>query len=159
MTAESPDWILYNQLTNNTDLFATPPVSVHVAHAFSTIVRPQSRIQISLDFMIVVIAFNTLKLAVMVWVLATDKHDYIVTLGDATASYLRRPDLTTKGQCVLNRKEMMYHRGGTGFEHRRYGPSLPDDEFLRRVGGTWLPGTKKYFSLMGKDKQVFFALL
>jgi hypothetical protein len=143
MTAESPDWILYNQLADETGLSATPPVSVHVAHAFSTIVRPQSRIQVSLDFMIVVIVFNVLKLAVMVWVLATDEHDYIVTLGDATASYLRRPDPTTKEQCMLNRKEILYYRGETGYEHRRYGPVLPDDDFLRRIEGTWLPRTEK----------------
>ena len=165
MTVESPDWILYDILASSrshswysTGQFnVTSPVSAHVAHGFANIVRPQSRIQISLDFMIVVIVFNALKLAIMAYVLVTDKHDYIVTLGDAASSYLRRPDPTTLGQCMLGKQEMLFVRGSPPHASDR-GLQI-QEKFWLRTRGTWLPRSEIYFSLMGKDRQVFFALL
>jgi hypothetical protein len=173
MTSDAPNWILYDVLASSADNIdildsspndntqrtnITSPVSMHVVHAFSKIVQPQSRIQISLDFMIVVIVFNVLKLAIMTWVLVTDKRDYIVTLGDAAGSYLARPDSTTKGKCMLNKEEMISEIGKAPY----YAPGnepLIEEDTSRRARGTWLPRAEIYFYLMGKDRQVFFALL
>lgn len=73
---------------------------VHVAHAFAVRTLAQSRLQLSIHYIVVVIAANTLKLLIMLSVLILDRSSYLVTLGDAVASFLSSPDLTTTGRCL-----------------------------------------------------------
>ncbi|KAF2846144.1 hypothetical protein T440DRAFT_542799 [Plenodomus tracheiphilus IPT5] len=61
--------------------------------------------------MIVVISFNLFKLLIMLWILFTDKSDYLVMLGDAAASFLERPDPFTLKECMLGKDEILRKRG------------------------------------------------
>lgn len=170
ITSESPDWIRYDQLGNlsRPNLLSSNddhiyfngawPISAHVAHAFGKIVRQQSRLQTSLHSMIIVSVFNAIKLAVMIWVLITDERDYIVTLGDAAASFLKRPESMTIYQCTLGREEMLYNLGHFPY-HTRIDEQLMHEDYSRRISGKWLPQTTVYLTFIGKDRQVFFALL
>lgn len=160
ITAEAGPWVDYKAfaqwatpqaLTN-----ATWPSSVRVTESFSRIIEPHSRILMSRDFMIVVVSFNALKLAIMVWVLMTDKSEYIVTLGDAVASFLSHSDPCTYNQCMLSKDEMLWTFGSRPYH-------IPEDEEMDklqlRLNGVWLPSSLRYFVSLTADRQVFFALL
>lgn len=87
------DWVQHARpgpvVSNSTDPKLTAPASMRVVNGFTQIETP-SRIQISLCFMIVVITFNFLKLVIILCVLLMDRSEYIVTLGDAVGSFLKR---------------------------------------------------------------------
>lgn len=162
LTSESWDWIKYDKLLSyatrgaNRTSTRSSPVSAHVAHAFSMKVQPKSRLQLSLVYMLVVISFNGLKLGVMAWTLVSDKSTYTVTLGDAAASFLKHSDQTTTNQCILGKAEMLYKLGFSPYHN------LLDEELetsLLRVQGTWLPQRRRYFSAVGRDRQIFYAFL
>ena len=51
----------------------TKPHSAHVASCYTKILPEQSHFQLSLEFMIITIFFNLLKLAIMLRVLITDE--------------------------------------------------------------------------------------
>lgn len=157
LTVESPDWIRYDYSTSS-PVDKIIPVSARVKLAFAKIILPESRIQISLYFMVTVIAFNLLKLVIMLWVLFTDKRNYIVTLGDALATFLKHPDPVTRSKCIYGKEEMMYCLGHVPY-YVKGEERLVEEYFSTRLAGTWLPRTRPYFTLISQDKQVFFALL
>jgi hypothetical protein len=66
--------------------------SLHIINGFTRKSTNPCRLQISLHFMIAVVAINMCKLATMLYVLLTDRSEHIVTLGDAAASFLKDPD-------------------------------------------------------------------
>ncbi|KAF1974112.1 hypothetical protein BU23DRAFT_462333 [Bimuria novae-zelandiae CBS 107.79] len=157
LTIESADWIRYNHSTG-ISVDEGIPVSMSVKLAFAKIIEPHSRIQTSLYFMVTVIAFNLLKLAIMLRVLFTDRQDYIVTLGDALATFLKHPDPVTHGKCMYGKEEMMYYLGHAS--HYAKGEEKDIEEyFSARLAGTWLPQPKPYFAFITYDRQVFLALL
>ncbi|KAL1603665.1 hypothetical protein SLS60_005253 [Paraconiothyrium brasiliense] len=157
LTIESADWIRYDYSTG-ISVDGGIPVSMRVTQVFAKTIEPRSRIQISLYFMVTVITFNLLKLVIMLRVLLTDKHDYIVTLGDALATFLKHPDPVTEGKCMYGKEEMMYHLGHA--PHYAKGEEKNIEEyFSARLAGMWLPQRKPYFSFITYDRQVFLALL
>lgn len=87
---------------------AQPAVELHIVHAFSRYASATSRIQLSMYYMLVVIAANTYKLLIIANVLAMDHEQsrYMVTVGDATASFLERPDPCTKVKCLLEDEKL-----------------------------------------------------
>lgn len=89
--------------------YRQPPLEIHVVHAFARNASQRSRIQISLHYLAIVIAANIFKLLVMASVLLMDHghSKYIVTLGDAAASFLASPDPTTKGKCLLEDEKLI----------------------------------------------------
>lgn len=141
LTAESSVWLRHEyRLPGSTK---TIPISVHVAHAFSEKKKgPPSRVQISLYFMLVVVTCNVLKLLVMAYILFVNRasHEgpsYIVTLGDAAASFLKYPDSNTQGKSTFGKEEMLI---SMGYEPVRKRVQNRDD--LNRwtvLRGTWLP--------------------
>lgn len=159
-TYESPPWIDYKQFTRLAGREVgddeTWPVSAHVTHSFARIVESQSRIQLSLYFMVVVIIFNFIKLFIMLWVLINDDSEYIVTLGDAVASFLEYPDPTTNSMCMLGKEEMLWKIGYRPYHE----PEGEDSDTLNlRLGGVWLPQSLRYFASVTKDRQAFYAIL
>lgn len=157
LTIESSDWIRYDHSTRN-PVDKIIPISANVEKAFAKIIPPMSRIQISLYFMVTVIAFNLLKLVIMLWVLFTDKHDYIITLGDASATFLKHPDPETCGKCTYGKEEMLYYLGHMPY-YVKGDEGLIEEYFSDRLAGTWLSRTRPYFAFISQDRQVFFALL
>ncbi|KAF3033635.1 hypothetical protein E8E12_004407 [Didymella heteroderae] len=152
---ESSDWIRYEAFYDN-QTAKDWPVSAHVDHAFSRKKVGNSRLQLSLVYILVVIACNALKLSIMIWTLIIDRSAYIVTLGDGVASFLQHPDPVTRSHCMLGKEEMLYKLGYMPY-HELEGEEL--DTFNLRVDGVWLPQRRRFFALMGQDRQIFFAVL
>jgi hypothetical protein len=156
LTIESFEWIRYNYtiISRNT----TTPISLHVAHSFAKKSAGEpSRIQISLYFMVVVVLFNLLKLLIMTTVLLTDQSAYLVTLGDAAASFLERPDPTTIDKCVLGKEEMAVNMG-----HPYIHPLSTDEEvqdLYDRTSGIWSPQPKNYFEPVTRQERVVYTQL
>lgn len=156
----SAPWIDYRKYASlaggRKESNATWPASARVTQSFARRISPQSRIQLSLDFMIVVICMNLVKLSVMLWVLFKVKSAYIVTLGDAAASFLEQEDPWTTNQCMLSKYEVLWGLGIRPY-HDPEGEEM--DKLQLRLNGIWLPYPLRYFASLATDRQVFFALL
>ncbi|KAF9701530.1 hypothetical protein EKO04_000903 [Ascochyta lentis] len=162
-----PDWIPYDDGQPNFSLqnatFKSTynetirPNLLHIAHAFSTPTNSQSRIQISFHFMMVVIAFNVFKLVVMMSVLITDRRKYIVTLGDASASFLEFPEPLTESCCLLSRDQIIHQAQKQSSNYGR----LPKTEQMiiadSRHG--WQPQLKSYYFSSTRVDRGLLALL
>ncbi|KAI4929197.1 hypothetical protein J4E86_011725 [Alternaria arbusti] len=110
LTSESASWIRFRSQPDPTIQWMS--ISAHVVEAAAEKRKsPPSRVQISLYFLIIVAVFNLLKLSVMAYVLITDRSAYLVTLGDAAASFLEHPDPHTTGICALGREELLITLG------------------------------------------------
>lgn len=161
ITDSSLSWINYTPFDGQSlTTPATPnedwPENARISLTFSRIVHRKSRIQLSLDFMIIVISFNVFKLMIMVWVLVTDRSEYLVTIGDAAASFLARPDPCTLGQCILSKEGHLYKlgkRANIDFEAEDW------EGFKLHLLGTWLPRRLRYSTSLSEDRQKFFVIL
>lgn len=135
------------------------PVTLHVSEAFSKRITDgaPSRIQISFHFLLVVSIFNLIKLLVMLWVLQTDRSSYLVTLGDAAASFLETPDPCTYAKCMLGKDEVLV-RLRLPPDH----PAILADEKKDldiRAKGVWLPHATRYFyPVNSTGKGIYTAL-
>jgi hypothetical protein len=132
-------------------------VSAHVAHAFSQTNGEQSRLQISLYFMVIVLSFNALKLAVMTLVLLTDRSAYLVTCGDAMASFLKRPDAHIKSLCMLGKEEYCVRLGLPPLHPTSTAEEAIDLE--KRSNGAWLPRPRRYFFSINRNGKVIYTIL
>lgn len=95
-------WLPYNlgygpQIDGANETSSNTPDYLEVAGAYAKITESQSQLQISFQYMIVVISFNILKLSIMIMVLFGIRSKHIVTIGDASASFLKNPDPITEG--------------------------------------------------------------
>ena len=79
----------------------------HVAYGLSTRVPQSSSIQIARVFIVVVIICNLLKTVAIFFTLRDSFSQQILTLGDAVSSYLKSPDLSTLGACILDKKKLV----------------------------------------------------
>lgn len=139
---------LNSTLSNNTQ---TTPTLLHTPHGFAKKSNAQSRIQISFQFMMVVIAFNVFKIMIMVIVLVTDRHKYIVTLGDAAASFLQCPEPLTSRCCLLKADRIMLEAQRQAVSYSQ----LPKNEqiIIPSQDRGWRPQTKEnYYSNTRIDK-------
>lgn len=153
---QSPGWVRYSPFSpptaNATLQTPTAPTHMRVVHGFTTKSGIPSRIQISLHFMLIVIAMNLCKLVIMLYVVFTDRSQYIVTLGDAAASFLRRPDPVTKGKCLLNNDTSPFVR--------RYAPVFDtldvEAEYhpSRFPKNAWIPRPQRFNASIGVDKGI-----
>ena len=63
------------------------------------------RLQYSLELTVVVIVFNAIKAFILIFVVVGSAvGNPILTIGDAVASYIRRPDRATQGGCLVSRR-------------------------------------------------------
>ncbi|KAH7081153.1 hypothetical protein BKA63DRAFT_202647 [Paraphoma chrysanthemicola] len=149
---DSPGWIHFN-IAQEKDL----DISAHVATAFSRKTSQQSRLQISLYFMLIVVAFNLFKLTVMTLVLVTDQSTYLVTFGDAVASFLKRPDPYTETQCMLGKEEFCVKLGLLPLHPISTIQEAVDLD--HRSNGVWLPRPRQYFFSINRHGKVIFTML
>jgi hypothetical protein len=153
-------WIDYQKFvefttTKKVDDHAWPD-NARIAESFARILNRESRVQLSLDFMIIVISFNFLKVVIMLWVLLTDRSGYLVTLGDAISSFLDRPDPYTVGQCMLDKDDHLSRLG----QCAAIDPQTLEYERLQsRLVGTWAPRPLRYSVSLPEDRQNFFVVL
>ncbi|KAM0794745.1 hypothetical protein BDR22DRAFT_826699 [Usnea florida] len=89
----------------------TIPELSYVEYCLSRPVAGNCKLQFSVTIMIVVIICNMIKTVCMTTVSWKQDPEPLVTLGDAIASFLDRPDVATKQNCMAGR---------TRFEKSRY---------------------------------------
>jgi len=156
LTSESASWITFRSQPEPTIQWMS--ISAHVVQAAGEKRKsPPSRVQVSLYFLIIVAVFNLLKLSVMAYVLITDRSAYLVTLGDAAASFLEHPDPHTTGICALGREELLITLG-----HPSKRPFSTPEEKLdldSRVKGTWLSTSQTYFAPVHRSAKVLYSFL
>ncbi|KAK7708318.1 hypothetical protein SLS57_009052 [Botryosphaeria dothidea] len=76
-----------------------------VEYCISEVVEDQCRLNVAINLLIVVIVFNAVKVVVITLVIWKIRDRPIVTVGDAAESFIRQPDITTKGMCLLTRAD------------------------------------------------------
>lgn len=156
LTTESASWIRYISQPETTIQWMS--ISAHVVQAAGEKRKsPPSRVQVSLYFLIIVAIFNLLKLSVMAYVLITDRSAYLVTLGDAAASFLEHPDRHTTGICALGREELLIT-----LSHLSKRPfSTPEEkiDLDLRVKGAWLSTSQAYFAPVHRSAKALFTFL
>lgn len=74
-----------------------------IQYCLSKSVEEHCKLQFSLAIMIVVIICNLIKTVCMSIIAWKQDPEPLVTLGDAIASFLDRPDVTTEGNCMVGK--------------------------------------------------------
>ncbi|KAK6591892.1 hypothetical protein H4I96_12169 [Botrytis cinerea] len=82
----------------------------------------QCKVKFSVLLMIVVIACNLIKAICMGFAARYVEKSPLVTLGDAIASFLRTPDPTTKGLCLVSKKDIQNHIWNGPLRPRQWNP-------------------------------------
>ena len=81
--------------------------TMHITKAYGNLVENSNVVKIGLGFMIVVILSNAIK-ALAIWCTMRESfHGLILTQGDAVASFLERPDMTTLGRCMGGKNDIL----------------------------------------------------
>ena len=93
------------------DDYPPTPGNPSIDYCLSKRAKENCKLQFSLTIMIVVIICNMIKTICMAIISWKQDPEPLVTLGDAIASFLDRPDVTTDGHCIAGR---------TWFEDSRY---------------------------------------
>ncbi|KAJ5601238.1 hypothetical protein N7510_010772 [Penicillium lagena] len=108
---------------------------VHYCLAETT--QERCLLQFSLPLAIIVIAFNSVKVFIMLVVAMRMNSVPLLTTGDAIASYLKEPDPTTRYQCLLAKDQ----RAGKGYAHfiystkvRRWGSAASNRRWVFTLG-------------------------
>jgi hypothetical protein len=132
------------------------PSALHVRYGFGKRVTASSRIELSIMFMIIVITCNVTKAGAMLLTFLDRDSDYLVTIGDAAASFLDKPDPTTLGLCVLSKEDMLIK-----FGHGRSKAVLQyeAEELALRLDGRWQVRQKRYISSLSRNRQFSGSLL
>ncbi|KIW21469.1 hypothetical protein PV08_02049 [Exophiala spinifera] len=78
-----------------------------VDHCLSETVESRCHLHFSLDLMIVVLAFNILKVIGISYVAFRLGESPLVNIGDAIQSFLRHPDGTTEGMCLSSHESVV----------------------------------------------------
>lgn len=111
---------LWQQYGRNASFDGYPPTSgnLSIDYCLSKRANENCKLQFSLTIMIVVIICNMVKTVCMAIISWKQDPEPLVTLGDAIASFLDRPDVTTDGHCIAGRT--WFEDGRTWFEDSRY---------------------------------------
>jgi hypothetical protein len=81
------------------------PFGSTVEYCLTEEVEQRCKLQLSPQLAGVVIIFNFIKLAALVYTLSFVKGNPLLTLGDAISSFLRRADHTTRGLCLMGKRD------------------------------------------------------
>lgn len=170
MTFNITDWINITQVYQRENETSDITRYAHVIEGYGSNIPSRSRIQISLSFLIIVIACNAIKLGIMVWVLYMEKSDFVVTIGDAVASFLEHRDDITEKYCTFNKDAItaeVAHRGArNGISYSNLSSSsepskagtVPKtdylDELVLNSSGVWRDQTYPYSSALAKDREM-----
>ena len=76
---------------------------IRTQYCLSRLEEEHCKLQFSLAIMIVVIMCNLIKTTCMSIIAWKQDPEPLVTLGDAIASFLDRPDVTTEGNCIVGK--------------------------------------------------------
>ncbi|SMQ48926.1 unnamed protein product [Zymoseptoria tritici ST99CH_3D7] len=109
-----PDALEYLRMTGWADIdgrtgevmLSTINPPMHVSLFTAMRLDDGSKVQIIMSFMLIVIACNVLKVAVMWFVWQQPHTECFITIGDSVQSFLRRPDRTTIGMCLESKESL-----------------------------------------------------
>ncbi|KAK7224929.1 hypothetical protein V2G26_012932 [Clonostachys chloroleuca] len=95
-----------------------------VKYCLSEKIAPKCHLQVALSLIGVVIAFNAVKVIVISIMAASNliNQEPLVTVGDAAASFIQRPEPTTKGMCMLSAREIINSHEGEVIPAKEYQP-------------------------------------
>ena len=74
-----------------------------ISHCMAQPATPHCEIQYNAMILLAVICCNFFKMLAMVFLLRSTASEPLVTIGDAIASFLEKPDFTTEGMCLTKR--------------------------------------------------------
>ncbi|RPA76695.1 hypothetical protein BJ508DRAFT_181460 [Ascobolus immersus RN42] len=109
-----------------------------VQHCLTEIVPESCKLHFSMGILYGVIAMNIVKVLVMIGVLTFyNTNELLVTLGDAIASFLEKPDPTTRNYPLLSRRQVVagaWPDGYTrkGFRYKLYAPKMKFETWVGR---------------------------
>jgi hypothetical protein len=81
-----------------------------VAKCLSHTVPQRCKVQASIHLMLVVLFLNTTKAVIMYLAIRWMRNAPLLTIGDAVASFLDRPDQHSKNMCLISRREVVHDR-------------------------------------------------
>jgi hypothetical protein len=152
--AESKQWIKMDNLYNLSSTQApsgNPPTFAHIDLVFAQRLDTDSRIQLSLTFLIIVIVCNSIKLPTMLWVVFMERKNYLVTLGDGAASFLEHPDSTTERMCILSKQEIVSEVADAPFK-TQHNDQL--SHLVTQSGKRWTKQLSTYSNALNRDREV-----
>ena len=77
-----------------------------IEYCLSKVVPDHCKLLFSTYILAIVIIMNAAKTASMIWAFRSQKEATLVTIGDAVASFLDRPEELTKGRCLMAEKDV-----------------------------------------------------
>jgi hypothetical protein len=131
-----------------------PTGSVHIANASARVVQSgNSSLEISLFFMLIVIVSNLVKAIAMLVVLLDERPIYLVTVGDAVASFLENPDPVTLDLCTLSKDDILLRFGREPTLDELADKNLP--KLRKRLNGVWMPRKRRLGNGISGGRLVF----
>ncbi|PYH81230.1 hypothetical protein BO82DRAFT_311044 [Aspergillus uvarum CBS 121591] len=106
---------------------------VQISHCMAKRAVQRCELLFSPSIALAVIVSNLVKVVCMFLAARTDRPGILLRVGDAVASFLNQPDLTTQGRCLMSREDMIH--GPNPWELPPSGGSI----FRRRLRSLWLP--------------------
>lgn len=138
----------------STDNASSGIISAHVHRAWAEPSPYNSKIQMSLWFMLIVISCNTLKVAAIFLTIHGERQRRLVTLGDTVASFLDKPDRCTRGYCAMSRETFLWRFG----QWKRVTDGEQIEEFQRNCEGYWESRKMRYGSSISLHRRMFATL-
>ena len=86
-------------------MFSSWILQWEIQYCLSQRVREHCKLQLSITMMVIVIICNFIKLCCTSWIVWKQDTEPLVTLGDAIASFLSRPDATTIKTCLADKDQ------------------------------------------------------
>lgn len=83
------------------------PWPLRIQYAFAQPTTTSSQVQCSLVFLLIVIFCNLIKCVLIYDTYRNSSERRVITLGDAVASFLNRPEESTAGMCLANRHSIV----------------------------------------------------
>jgi hypothetical protein len=120
-----------------------------------------SKIQMSLVFLLIVISANAVKVACFLVMLlrgVDEVGDPLVTIGDAIASFLAEPDESTKNHCSWSQTEYLWETGRIKRTRAREEDGLAA-KLDRRCDGIWEKRRCQYGSALSESKRMLLTVM
>jgi hypothetical protein len=122
----------------------SPLLGLRVNKCFSERTGQNCKLNFSVPLVVVVIVFNAIKALALLVGISQLRNDPMLTVGDAVASFLQRPDPSSLNMCLISQGDI--HRSTLGWQElqqpRAYTNNLP----------SWSSSVKK-----GKRRMVWVA--
>lgn len=131
-------------------------LSLHLDSGFANRGAQNSKIQMSLPFLLIVIACNATKVACFIFMIVkgqTDEELPMVTLGDAVTAFLEAPDENTSGHCTFSKTEYFWATGRIRRTKARQEDGRAE-EMDNKCKGYWEKRRNYYGSAISERKRI-----